>query len=95
MKRIDLGKGYVIDIDNMNRTLKKDVRTQISKETGEEYEASTIIGYYSTLKSAIRSFYEQKVVDTLEEKQTLKMAIGIMKQVKEEIDKQFEGIDMR
>lgn len=94
MKRIDLGEGYAIDIDSMNITLKKDVRVQISKETGNEYEASNIVGYYSSLESVLKAYYKEKVIDTLGEKQTLNETLNVLKDVKRYVEKQFEGIEL-
>jgi hypothetical protein len=95
MKRIDLGKGYAIDIDSLNMTLKKDVRVQKSKTTGEEYEACNVVGYYSSLEAILNAYYKEKVIEHLEDKQTLKMALNVLKETKEMVKKQFEGLDFK
>jgi len=94
MKRIDLTKGYAIDIDSLNYTLKKDVRMQKSKESGKEYEASSVVGYYQNLENVLNAYYKEKVIDALEDKQTLKMALRVLEETKEMVRKQFEGIDI-
>lgn len=103
MKRIDLGRGYAIDIDSINYTLKKDVRINTKEkievlDNGEtkkslvEYEASNVVGYYSSLESILKAYYKEKVIDTLGEKQTLNEALNVLKDVKQYVEKQFEGI---
>ena len=94
MKRINLGKGYVIDIDSLNMTLKKDVRININENTKEEYEASSTVGYYSNLNSVFDAYYKEKVIEHLEDEQTLKQAINVLNEVKEMVAEQFEGIEL-
>ena len=52
---IILNKGYFVDVDKLNYTLKKKV-TMKKKATGESYEGESIIGYYGDMEHLIENY---------------------------------------
>lgn len=63
MIRID--KKYVIDVDNLNYTAKIDNNKTVTDKNGKERASFTIIGYYTTLRSAVRAILEYEVKNKL------------------------------
>ena len=51
---ITLLDGYYIDADSLNYTLKRKIRKV--KKDGTEYDADRIVGYFGSLKKAVRAF---------------------------------------
>lgn len=63
MIRID--KKYVIDVDSFNYTAKIDHNKTTVDKSGKERGVFTIIGYYTTLRSAVRGILEYEVKNKL------------------------------
>lgn len=51
---ITLLDGYYIDVDSLNYTLKR--KSRETKKDGTEYEAERTIGYFGSLRKAVRAF---------------------------------------
>lgn len=61
MNRIRLARGYFIEIDNLNHTLKKTMIAQEGKNKGQEYDKT--IGYYGNLERAIIAFLKAYCIE--------------------------------
>ena len=81
---IRINKDWVVDVDDYNYTLKKDLHSKIARKnqkTGEtEYiDSYKTKGYYSSLAAALNKLCESMIVDELEDKDiTLKEAVEII-----------------
>ncbi len=85
MKRIDIGKGYFIDVDEGNFTLKSNIKESIS-EDGKKQESCTTHGYYGTLEAAIKSLVKLKMIDKINGVVTLPELREIILEIHKEID---------
>ena len=59
MIRVD--KDYVIDVDTLNYTAKIDLHKTTIDKSGKERPTYNIIGYYGTLRSAVKGILEYEV----------------------------------
>lgn len=89
---IKVDDDYVIDLDGMNY-IPKVKRTRINKVTKETYEDLETIGYYGTLKGAIRGLLDFKVRNLLMEgTKSLETALKCVQTAYKEFDELLERV---
>jgi len=88
-KRIDFENGYVVDIDPMNWTLKKDIVKTMNEE-GEECERSTFLGHLPSLRVAIKDMAEDMTRTQLKSFNTIAEVAEIARETDRKIDKILE-----
>lgn len=82
---IKLQNGYCIESDGTQYILKSKVKRQ-KKETGEEYEAEEIRGYYGKLDQALNGYADKVMLDyTQFDAIPLYQILDKLKEIKEEI----------
>ncbi len=66
MKRVTLGHGYVIDIDDggRNLTLKSNVKEYINKDN-ETQESSTVHGYFGDFEAVMKNYAKVRNVEKI------------------------------
>jgi hypothetical protein len=84
MKRIELGAGYVIDVDSHNFTLKSNVRETV--KDGETIEACTTHGYFGTLEQVLKDFLKERTIEKIDGKISLAELRNIIIETKKEIE---------
>lgn len=83
MATITLKKGYYIEIDALNYTLRQ--KYIGSTKTGERKEASRTIGYFGRMEPALMKYLEVSHLDALkDEKVTIEEYIKAIRQINEE-----------
>lgn len=72
---IVVNENYIIEVDQYNYTPKAKV-TRTNKKTGEQYEDLEIIGYYSSLQSALHGIIKYQTANSLaNEEMSLESAV--------------------
>lgn len=85
---INLRDDYVIEVDPLNYTLKKDMKTKDKKTGNPVYK---IIGYYSTLESCIKGFIDLMQREKLAEGEyTLNEALNALRDIYSEFNTLLE-----
>lgn len=83
MATITLKRGYYIEIDALNYTLRQ--KYIGTTKTGELKEASRIIGYFGKMEPALQKYLEVSHLDALQdEKLTIEEYIKAIRQINEE-----------
>lgn len=82
---IELTRDYLVDIDERCFALKRRVRG-VRKETNEHFVTEKVVGYYPSLKSAVKAARDRCIVDNLtSDTFTLHEALEII----EKLDNEF------
>ena len=95
---IRINDDWVIDVDQYNYILKKDlhiVRTRKNKDGSEaEEHGYKVAGYFSSLSGALRGFGEEIIRDKLKEpSRTLSEAVTAIRECQEEIRRLVELVE--
>lgn len=83
---------YVIDVDDMNYTVKLDRHKTVTDKNGNTTDVYDTKGYYNTLKSALRGVRDMVVSDKLsQEDMSLNQAVKTVV----EVNQKFEDIMLK
>lgn len=89
---IIIDKDYCVDVDTLNYTAKIDLH-KTDKKGNTTYK---IIGYYGTLKNAVKGVYEYKAKKALSDGQhTLKQSIDVLRELEKELHKTLEILEVK
>lgn len=88
---------YFIDVDQYNYIPKFDRhKTRVEKD-GTETKITDVIGYYGTLEGALKGVVEDKIKKKISDDNivNLEEAINVVISIKNELQKMYEGINIK